>query len=284
MFSETKRAIKLVRRNPIMLSGFSIILLLICVAIFAPFIAPYAPDARDWGNRLAPPSDAHLFGTDEKGADILSKVIFGSRTTILLALTVSSVAGAFGVFFGLISAYRGGAVDTIMMRIADIFFSVPALVLAVAIVMVIGPGIFNVMVAIIIVRWPQYARLARGESLKVKNEDYVKAAQSLGASDSRIIVKHVLPNILAPSLVFATMDMGAIIIIAAGLSFLGLGAGPGSSEWGRMVADGRQYFLGQPWLVIFPGLAIFISVLSFNLMGDGLRDIMDPVTRRGLTK
>jgi peptide/nickel transport system permease protein len=265
--------------QPLIVVGFSLICVLVVVAIFAPFLAPYDVGERDWRARLDPPSAEHWFGTDDSGADILSKIIFGCRTTIRLALFVALVSGTIGVCAGLVSAFWRGMVDNVLMRVADIFMCIPGLVLAIAIIVMLGPGLFNVMLALVVVRWPQYARLARAEALVVREKDYMQAAIGIGCSPIRCIIRHMLPNIVGPVLVYATMSMGATILVAAGLSFLGLGAGPGSAEWGRMVADGRSLFFQQPWLVFFPGGAILLSVLGFNLMGDGLRDLLDPKTR-----
>jgi len=277
--SEWGRALRKAFSQPLIVTGFLLICILVVVAIFAPFLAPYEVNDRDWHARLVPPSAEHLLGTDDSGADILSKVIFGCRTTIRLSTTVALVAAGIGVSLGLVSAYWKGFIDTFIMRVADIFMCIPGLVLAIAVIVMLGPGLFNVMLALVIVRWPQYARLSRAKALLVREQDFMQAAIGIGCSSVRCIFKHMLPNVIGPVLVYATMDMGAIILVAAGLSFLGLGAGPGSAEWGRMVADGRSLFFQQPWLVFFPGGAILLSVLGFNLMGDGLRDLLDPKTR-----
>jgi peptide/nickel transport system permease protein len=269
----------LISRQPLIVSGFALVIVLATLAIFAPIISPYGVHERDWRARQVPPSAEHWFGTDDVGADVFSKVVYGSRTTIELATVIVLFAGAIGTCIGIISAYWGGAIDTVIMRVADVFLCLPPLVLAIAVIAMIGPGIQNVMLALLVVRWPVYARLARSRALVVKEQEFMGAALAIGSSWLRCVFRHMLPNMIAPVLVYATMDMGTVILVAAGLSFLGLGAGPGSAEWGRMVADGRGYFFQQPWLVFFPGAAILLSVLGFNLMGDGLRDLLDPKLR-----
>jgi len=274
------RIFSLVRRNPSALVGLSFVVILILVAIFAPWIAMYDPQARDWNNQLAPPTRIHLFGTDDTGADIFSKVIYGSRTSIELAAAIVLLAGSLGGGLGVVGAYYGGVIDMVVMRLADLFLSLPGFILAMAVIVLIGSGIQNVMLALVIVRWPGYARLIRSRTLSVKAQQFVEAAKALGVPTYRIISLHIVPNVIAPVLVYATMDLGAVILAAAGLSFLGLGAGPGAAEWGRMVAEGRSYFFQKPWLVAFPGGAIFLSVMGFNLLGDGIRDILDPRLRK----
>ena len=274
-----QRSLRKAFSQPLIVIGFALVCILVLVAILAPVLAPYGAQERDWRARLVPPSAEHWLGTDDTGADVLSKVIFGSRTTLQLATTVAFCAAAIGTFIGLAAAFWGGVVDSILMRVTDIFMCIPALVLAIAVVVVLGPGIFNVLLALVIVRWPQYARLSRANALVVREKEYMQAAVGIGSSWARCMFRHMLPNIFAPILVYVTMNMGSTILVAAGLSFLGLGAGPGSAEWGRMVADGRSLFFQQPWLVFFPGGAILLSVLGFNLLGDGLRDLLDPKTR-----
>lgn len=278
---EMRYSIYLIRQSPLAMVGIAIIVILIGMAIFAPFIAPYGPEEHIWRDNKLPPSVEHLFGTDETGGDIFSKVIWGSRTTIEIGIIVVGGGLLIGIVLGAIAGYFGGYIDEIVMRITDMFLSIPGLILAMAIAAILGKSIENVMIALIVVWWPPYTRLVRGQTLSLRENQYIEAARSVGASNSRIIFRHILPNAMAPIIVQSTMDFGYAILTAAGLSFLGFGAGPGAAEWGRMVSDSRNYFVQYPWMMIFPGLAIFITVLGFNLIGDGLRDILDPRLRRG---
>ncbi len=280
--ADLARALRLLLRSPLIMAGVMIVLALLLASIFAPWIATHEPDARDWRNQLSAPSAAHFFGTDANGADVFSKVIFGARTTVQLGIVIVALAGILGVSLGVTASYYGKLADVLIMRAADVFLSIPGLVLAMAVIVLLGSGLQNVMLAIVLVRWPAYARLARAQALSIQEEQFVEAVRSLGGNGFRIIRKHILPNAIAPLIVYATLDMGTIILLAAGLSFIGLGAGPGAAEWGRMVAEGRAYFFQQPWLVTFPGLAIFVSVLGFNLLGDGIRDALDPKLRRSI--
>lgn len=281
---ELRYSIYLLRQSPLAMVGIVIIVILIGMAIFAPFIAPYGPEEHIWGDNKLPPSLEHLFGTDETGGDIFSKVVWGSRVTIEIGIIVVGGGLLIGIVLGAIAGYFGGYIDEILMRITDMFLSIPGLILAMAIAAILGKSIENVMIALIVVWWPPYTRLVRGQILSLRENQYVEAARSVGASNSRIIFRHILPNAMAPIIVQSTMDFGYAILTAAGLSFLGFGAGPGAAEWGRMVSDSRNYFVQYPWMMIFPGIAIFITVLGFNLLGDGLRDILDPRLRRGGNK
>lgn len=278
---EFKYSTFLIRQSPLAMAGLIIIFMLIAVAIFAPFIAPYGPEEHLWDQNKQPPSLDHLFGTDETGGDIFSKVVWGSRVTIEIGVIVVVGGLVIGIILGAIAGYFGGYIDELVMRITDMFLSIPSLILAMAVAAILGKSIQNVMIALIVVWWPPYTRLVRGQILSIRENQYIEAARSIGASNSRIIIKHILPNALSPMIVQSTMDLGSAILTAAGLSFLGFGAGPGAAEWGRMVSDSRNYFVQYPWMMIFPGIAIFITVLGFNLVGDGLRDILDPHLRRG---
>jgi len=278
---ELLRVVHSIKRSPLIIVGLVIIGIIVSMAIFAPWIATHNPQARDWQNRLAPPSAEHLLGTDDTGADIFSKIVYGSSTTVRLVIVIVLLAATLGTSLGLLAAYFGGLVDMTIMRLADIFLSIPGLVLAMAVIVLMGSGIQNVMLAIVLVRWPAYARLARGQALAIKDLQFIEAARALGLPSRRIILRHILPNAIAPVVVYATMNMGGVTLMAASLSFLGLGAGPGAAEWGRMVAEGRDYFFQKPWLVTCPGAAIFFTVLGVNLLGDGIRDVLDPKMRRG---
>ena len=268
--------------NRLAVLGALIVLALVLMALFANLIAPYNPivggDLRT--ERLLPPSAAHWFGTDEQARDIFSRVVFGSRLTLLVVVLVAVIATPIGVAVGTTAGYLGGFVDTVLMRITDIFLAFPRLVLALAFVAALGPGIENAIIAIALTSWPPYARLARAETLTVRNADYIAAVQLQGASTSRIIMRHVVPLCLSSVIVRVTLDMAGIILTAAGLGFLGLGAQPPSPEWGALVASGRRFLLDQWWVSTIPGLAIFIVSLGFNLLGDGLRDVLDPKARR----
>ena len=266
--------------NPLGKAGLIIIIILFLMGILAPIISPYDPNYPDTANRLAPPSKKHLFGTDQLGRDILSRVMWGARISLSIALLAVTVTSLIGVTIGLISGYYGGKVDTILMRITDMFMAFPRLVLALAFAAALGPGIYNTIIAISLVYWSFYARLARGVTLQIRNEQYIEAAKAIGASNTRIMFKHVLPMILSPILVQATLDMGGTILLAAGLGFLGLGVQPPTPEWGVMVAEGRRFITNEWWVSTFPGLFILIATMGFNLMGDTLRDVMDVRARR----
>ncbi len=278
---EFKYSLHLLKQNPLVITGIVITLFYVFIAIFAPWIAPYDPELIDLSNRNLPPlTNGHLFGTDNYGMDIFSRVIWGTRVDFGMALIVVLVTATFGTILGASSGYLGGKYDELIMRITDIFFAFPGLILAMAIVTVIGRSLQNIMFALMFVWWPGYTRLIRAQALAEREKLYVEAARSVGASDLRIIFKHIIPNSIQPLIVAATMDLGGVLLTAAGLSFIGFGAEAGAPEWGWMIAAGQQYFLQYPWEVLFPGLAIFFAVLAFNLMGDGMRDIMDPRLRR----
>lgn len=264
------------RHRPIPLAGFGIVVGLVLVAVLAPWLAPRDPIAQDLYHRLSPPSWANLMGTDEFGRDILSRVIYGAQISLRIGLLCITIALSCGTTLGLISGYRGGATDAAIMRVMDVMLAFPSILLAIAIVAVIGPGIDNVMLAVSIVLIPQYARLVRGQVLTVREMAYVEAARALGASDTRIVLRSVLPNCAAPLIVQTSLCLAVAILDAAGLSFLGLGAQPPTPEWGAMLNSGRELLLKAPWVMTFPGLAIFTVALGLNLFGDGLRDALDP--------
>jgi peptide/nickel transport system permease protein len=265
-------------RNPLAVLGLCIVVLLIVVALLADVIAPYSPivggDLRT--QRLLPPSETFWLGTDDQARDILSRIIHGSRVTLFVVVLVSIIATPIGLLVGTISGYLGGWIDTVLMRITDIFLAFPRLVLALAFVAALGPGIENAVIAIAITSWPPYARIARAETLMIRNSDFIAAVKLQGASTPRIILGHVVPLCISSLVVRVTLDMAGIILTAAGLGFLGLGAQPPMPEWGAMVATGRNYLIDQWWVAAMPGLAIFVVSLGFNLLGDGLRDVLDP--------
>ena len=268
------------RRNRLMVLGTAIILGLLLVAALAPLLATTNPYEQTLRDRLLAPSAQHLFGTDGLGRDIFSRVLHGARVTLTIALLVAAISTPPGMFMGILAGYLGGAVDEVLMRLADIFLAFPRLILAIAFAAALGPGVENAIIAIAIAQWPSYARLARAETLNVKNNDYIQAMRVLGASKIRIVAGHIAPMTLSSIVVRMRLDMGTIILTAAGLGFLGLGAQPPMPEWGLMVADGRQFLVDQWWVSTLPGLAILVVVMGFNLLGDGIRDVLDPRQRQ----
>ena len=264
-------------RNRLALVGLAIVLTLILVALLAPWLEPYSPFEGDLRTtRLLPPTAAHWLGTDDQGRDILSRVIHGSRITLFVVLLVALLAAPIGLLVGTVAGYAGGWVDAVLMRVTDIFLAFPRLILALAFVAALGPGIENAVIAIAITSWPAYARIARAETLSIRQADYIAAVQLVGASPWRIVLRHIMPLCVSSVIVRVTLDMAGIILTAAGLGFLGLGAQPPMPEWGAMIANGRAYVLDQWWVAAAPGAAIFIVSLAFNLLGDGLRDALDP--------
>lgn len=266
------------RTNRLAMIGLFIVVLLIAVAVFADVIAPYNPllggDLRT--ERLLPPSAAHLMGTDEQARDIFSRVVHGSRLTLMVVALVAVIATPIGLLVGTTAGYFGGWVDTVLMRLTDIFLAFPRLILALAFVAALGPGIENAIIAIAITSWPPYARLARAETLTIRDTDYIAAIRLQGAGSARIIWGHVVPLCLSSVIIRVTLDMAGIILTAAGLGFLGLGAQPPQPEWGAMIAAGRRFLIDFWWVATMPGIAIFVVSLGFNLLGDGLRDVLDP--------
>ncbi|MEX6698873.1 ABC transporter permease [Peribacillus frigoritolerans] len=276
VISPWKEGWKSFRKNKVAIVGLGIVSFFILIAIFAPVIAPYSFDGQKLSDKHLAPSEEHWFGTDEFGRDILSRVIYGSRISIGVGFL--SVAGSVvvGSFLGIIAGYYGRWIDTIISRIFDIILAFPSILLAIAVVAVLGPSLRNALIAIAIVNVPIFGRLLRSRVLTVKEEEYVTAAKAIGMGDGRILLHHVLPNSLAPIIVQGTLAIATAIIECAALGFLGLGAQPPAPEWGKMLADSRAFIIQAPWTVLFPGLAIMLTVLGFNLMGDGLRDALDP--------
>jgi peptide/nickel transport system permease protein len=264
------------RRNRGAVAGTGVVLCLGLAAGFAGQLSPYDPIRQNLSIGLQPPSHAHLLGTDEFGRDVLSRIIFGTRIALEIGILAAVIALAVGVTLGLLAGYFGGWTDNVIMRFMDVMLGFPYLLLSMIIVAILGPSLVNAMIAVGIVNIPQYARLVRGSVLSVREREYIYACRALGVGDARIAIRHILPNIAAPILVQATLGLGQAIINAAGLSFLGLGAQPPTPEWGSMLASGREFVLRAPWIGTFPGLAIFTTVLGFNLLGDGLRDSLDP--------
>ncbi|MCR4398730.1 MAG: ABC transporter permease [Firmicutes bacterium] len=269
------------RRNRLTMVGLAIVMLLALVAVFAPFIAPYPGDEEgtSLGNRLKPPSREHLFGTDDLGRDVFSRVVLGARISLRVGVIAIGATMAIGIPIGAMAGFFGGWVDEAMMRLTDICLAFPHLMLALAISAALGSGLRSAMLAISLTWWPWYARLVRGQALQLRNQPFVYAARSMGATDADIILRHILPNCIGPVIVNASLDMGYIILATASLGFIGVGAQAPTPEWGLMVSTGRKFFLTSPWMALFPGLAIFVAVLGFNLLGDGLRDVFDPRSR-----
>jgi len=264
--------------------GGCLLLLFASIAIFAPYIATHDPLSIDVFNRLSPPSKTHRMGTDQLGRDIFSRVVYGTRLTFAAGFTIVTIALMIGSVLGSIAGFWGGWFDMFFMRVVDVFMVFPPLLLALAIAAALGPSLMNAMIAISIAWWPWYTRLVRGQVLSVKENVYTESAKAGGASNFRILFHHILPNCISPVLVLATLDLGSAILTTAGLSFIGLGAQPPSPEWGAMISSGRTYITQAWWYCTFPGTALALTVLSFNLIGDGLRDILDPRrTRRERT-
>lgn len=267
-------------RNPPTLLGIFLILAFFFLAILAPFIATHDPLAIDVFNRLQPLSKRHLLGTDELGRDVFSRVIYGTRLTLQAGVTIVGIAFVVGTILGAIAGFGGGWTETLIMRTVDVFMSFPALILALAVAAALGPSLIHAIIALSAVWWPWYTRLIRGQILSVKESVYVEAGKALGASSVRLLFRHVLPNCISPIVVLATLDMGYAILTAAGLSFIGVGAQPPSPEWGAMLSTGRSYITTAWWYPTFPGIALSLIVLGFNLLGDGFRDLLDPRWRR----
>ncbi|WP_159948934.1 ABC transporter permease [Rhizobium sp. 18065] len=263
-------------RSPTSAFGLVVLSILIVTAIFAPLVATHDPYVQDLNITLQAPGAGHLFGTDELGRDIFSRLVWGSRITLTIIFLVSIVVGPIGLLVGTTAGYFGGRLDTVMMRITDIFLSFPSLILSLAFVAALGPSLNNAIIAIALTSWPPIARLARAETLTFRKADYIAAARLQGASSLRIIIKSIVPMCLPSVLIRLTLNMATVILTAAGLGFLGLGAQPPMPEWGAMIATGRRYMIDSWWLVTYPGLAILSVSLAFNLLGDGLRDALDP--------
>jgi peptide/nickel transport system permease protein len=280
---EFRMSFYLLNRNRLQRISLIVIVLLVLVAVFAPFIAPYPGHAISDTNpddKLQPPSTKYWFGTDELGRDMLSRVIYGTRISLQTALIAVGMALLIGVPLGAIAGGLGGVMDEIIMRITDVFLSFPPLLLAIAISAFMGPNLRNAMLAIIISWWPWYTRIIRGQAVSIRERQFVRAARAIGTPKMKIIFKHILPNTFAPVIVQASMDIGGVILTIAALSFLGLGAQPPTPEWGLLISTSRTYFLNAWWYSTFPGLAIVITVLVFNLIGDGMREVLDPKTRK----
>jgi peptide/nickel transport system permease protein len=265
------------RRNRLAMIGLLISVALVLMAVFAPLLAPYDPITQTLAERLQPPgTPGHWMGTDDFGRDIWTRILYGSRITLYIVLLVILTAPVAGLIIGTVAGYFGGWVDEVLMRITDIFLAFPKLILALALVAVLGPGMVNAVLAIALTSWPPYARVARAETLTVRNSDYIAAVKLQGAGAMRVVWGHVMPMCLPSVIIRVTLDMAGVILTAAGLGFLGLGVQPPMPEWGLMISAGRKFLFEQWWVATMPGLAIFIVSLGFNLLGDGLRDVLDP--------
>lgn len=271
---------KMLSKNKAALAGFFIVIIFILMALFAPVIAPYDPVKMEPANKLQTPSADHWFGTDDKGRDILSRIMYGARISLTVGIVSTLIGAAVGIVLGLISGYYGRWIDSLIMRICDVLLAFPGILLALAIIAVLGTSTTNVIIAVAFFAIPTFARIVRGSVLSVKKLEYIDAIRALGASDFRIIFMHILPNILSPIIVQATLYIASAIITASALSFLGMGTQPPTPEWGTMLSDGRSYIRQAPHITLFPGLVIFLVVMGFNLFGDGLRDALDPKTKK----
>jgi len=280
---EYRLMLRAFRRDRLAAISLFIILLFIFGAVFAPYLTPYPEEGAgspNTANRFLPPSREHPFGTDYLGRDVLARVLYGGRSSLAIGFLVVAIAVGIGTPLGAFAGYFGGWLDEIIMRITDMFLAFPPLLLAIAIAAALGPSFVNAMIAIALTWWPWYTRLVRAQAVSLRERSFVEAARGMGVGSLTIIFRHILPNIFTPVLVQSTMDIGGAILTGAALSFIGLGAQPPTADWGRMVSTGRNYFLHQPWYGTFPGLAIFLVTLSFNLLGDGIRDVIDPRSRR----
>ena len=272
-----RRARRAAVRHGYLLVGGTLVALTMFSAVLAPLLSPEDPSAQDLAERLAPPhTAAHVLGTDAVGRDILSRVVFGSRVSLTVGFLAVGVAGTIGTFLGMLAGYHGGWAETLIMRTADLQLAIPSLVLAIAVIAVLGPGLVKVIAVLGITGWVQYGRIVRGEILSIRNREYVEAARAVGADSTRIVGRHILPNITAAIVVVATLQVGTMIVTEASLSFVGLGVPLNVPSWGGMAAEGRDYLATAWWIATFPGLAIMVTVLGMNLLGDWLRDALDP--------
>lgn len=270
------------RRDPLALAGAALVLVFVAIALGAPLLAPHDPVAAEAVRRLEGPSLAHPLGTDHLGRDVLSRLLYGSRWSLGTGLLAMTLVVALGVSIGTVAGYYGGLVDELLMRVVDVLLAFPALILALALVGTLGPGMSSIVLALVCVWWAGYARIVRGLILSLRERHFVEAARATGLSDARIMFRHLLPNVLPPVLVLATLEIGEVILVLAALNFLGLGVQPPAPEWGAMINDGRPYLLTAPQLMLYPGAAISLLVIGFNLIGDGLRDALDPHLYPGL--
>jgi peptide/nickel transport system permease protein len=277
--NELKRFRRVFLGRAVVVFGIVVLMAFVLIAILAPFLAPYDPYENDVGNALLPPSGAHLLGTDALGRDILSRVLYGSRTSLFIGLSVVAISTLVGIILGVTAGFFGGWVYIVIMRLIDAYMAFPMIILALVVASVLGGGVKNVIVALSVAMMPGYARLMCGQTMTIKQNDYIMAERSIGSHSLRIMIRHILPNCLSPLIVMVTMMIGSVILAESGLSFLGVGITPPTAAWGSMVNDGRPYLLSQPALSFAPGIAIMLVVFAFNMVGDGLRDALDPSLR-----
>ncbi|MCX6093582.1 MAG: ABC transporter permease [Candidatus Bipolaricaulota bacterium] len=275
-----RRQVRRIWRKPLLVVGILIVLGVLVMAVFPGQLAPYDPFKSNLAHRLEPPSKGHWFGTDPLGRDLLSRVIYGSRVSVITGFVVVFLAAAIGSFAGALAGFYGGALDQIVMRIVDVLIAFPYMILAMALAAALGPSLINTMIALSIVWVPRYARMMRGQVLQAMGSEYIESAKALGVGRLRILVRHLLPNCFEPVLIKGTLDVGTTIMYAAALGFIGLGAQPPSPEWGAMISQSRSYILYSWWYTTFPGFAILVACLGFNLIGDGIRDLVDPRTAK----
>ncbi len=278
--SRLKETGEIILKNKLTLVGFLIVGIIVAIGVLSPLIAPYDPNLMNMPERLAAPSASHLFGTDEMGRDILSRIMYGARISIVVGVVIVLCSAAIGCFLGSLSGYAGGKIDQAVMAVTDMILAFPSMVLALALTAAMGPGLVNTMLAVIIVRIPMYTRLMRGQVLVQKEQQYVRAAKTFGERPFMIVLRHIVPNCLTPLMVQMTLGIGDAILIASSMSFIGLGAQPPTPEWGAMISTARIYAIDQWWYAAFPGLFILMTIMGFNLIGDGIRDILDPRSRK----
>lgn len=264
------------RKNLMLFLGVLFTVFIVLVTIFAPVLEPYDPTKMELSQKFIAPCSKFLFGTDHMGRDILSRVIEGSRVSLIIAASVVGISAVAGLILGMVSGYLGGVVDMVIMRAVDVLLAFPTIIFALAVSTVIGSGQTSLIIAICFIQWTRYARVARGETMMLKNAEYIEAARAIGNTATQIILKYIFPNIISKVIILASLDIGSIILYCASLSFLGLGAQPPSPDWGVMISEGKEYMQYAPWIAVFPGLAIAFSALAFNMLGDGLRDLLDP--------
>lgn len=271
--------VRRITHSPLTLVGIALVLIILLTALFAPLIATHSPTEVDLLSKLEAPSEDHYFGTDEVGRDIFSRIVYGTRISLRIGLLVVLISFPVGTILGAIAGYIGGRVDQVIMRITDVFLSFPGIILAMSIAAALGPSIENVMLALAATWWPWYTRIVRSSVLSIKNAEFIEASRASGANRIRILFKEIIPNAIAPATIQASLDLGFVILSAAGLSFIGLGAQPPSPEWGAMLSNSREILRDAWWAATFPGVAILLTVLGFNLLGDGLNDLLDPKQR-----
>lgn len=276
-----KLVVRFVKQDKLLVFSAAVVLIIILVALMAPLIMPNDPTAVSLTEKVQPPSFQYPFGTDPLGRCVLSRVIQGSRTSLVAAAIIVAISGTGGVLLGLISGYKGGLVDSLIMRLVDVLLAFPSIILAMALIVSMGPGLGSVIIALTLVHWTGYARLVRAEVLTLKQSEFVEAARAMGNSSVRILFKYILPNVIAPVIVMASLDIAQIVLSMASLSFLGLGAQPPDAEWGAMINQGREFIRTAPYVTLFPGLAVMVTILAFSLLGDSLRDHFDPRLREG---